>query len=89
MLSILLLSLKLDLKVSQDDRQLFRVGKGLLVASGNQGRFEFRESHDGKFVIAALHNFRPALPWLLYRWTQAVLHKMVMGGFGRYLMVRK
>lgn len=84
-LSVLLLSLKLDKKISHDKRQLYRVGSGLLVAAKNSGRFEFRESHDRKFVIVALHNFRPALPWSIYIWTQAIVHKIVMRRFGAHL----
>lgn len=82
---LILLTLNKDLTISKPNRQLFRVGGGLLVADGNQGRFEFRESHNRKFLIVALHNFRPALPWLVYRFTQAFIHRLVMERFGRVL----
>lgn len=80
---LLLLSLCLDERASTEERQLYRIARGLLVGPGNKGRFEFLESHDKKFVVVALHNYRPALPWLFYIWTQAILHKIVMKRFGR------
>lgn len=79
--SIVLLSLKLDKNISHVHRQLFRVTGGLLAAKNNKGRFEFRESHDKKFVIVALHSYSPALPWVIYRWTQAIVHQVVMNRF--------
>ncbi len=36
-------------------------------------------------LLAAIHGFVPALPWLVYRLTQAPVHAFVMHCFGRYL----
>ena len=60
---------------------------GLLanVEESPEGRFEFREVFNGKFVIAAIHEFCPRLPWLIYNFSQAVVHLMVMRAFGRHL----
>jgi len=76
-----LLNLIIDKKSSTPDRQLLRVVGGVLVAEGNKGRFEFRESVNKEFVIVALHNFKPALPWLIYKFSQALIHKIVMQRF--------
>ena len=60
---------------------------GLLanVKESPEGRFEFREVFNGKFVIAAIHEFCPRLPWLVYNCSQALVHLMVMRAFGRHL----
>ena len=60
---------------------------GLLanVAESPEGRFEFREVFNGKFVIAAIHEFCPRLPWFIYNISQAVVHMMVMRAFDRHL----
>jgi hypothetical protein len=60
---------------------------GLLanVVESPQGRFEFREVFNGKFVIAAIHDFCPRLPWFIYNLSQALVHLMVMRAFERHL----
>jgi hypothetical protein len=40
---------------------------------------------DGKYVIAAIHDFCPSLPWYIYNTTQAVVHLFVMNAFERHL----
>lgn len=82
-----LLVLELDAHRSGDDRQLFRVVGGLLAggARGGEPRLEMREVLGGSFVLAALHDFVPRLPWLIYRATQARAHVFVMRAFARHL----
>jgi uncharacterized protein YbjT (DUF2867 family) len=72
---------------SEDDRQLFRITGGVLVDNEGPipGRFEFREVLDRGVIIAAIHDFKPRLPWYVYNFTQAVAHLIVMRGFGRHL----
>lgn len=70
---------------SSDSRYIFRVVRGLLVKLNNTGRFEFRESPSRRYLIVALHDFRPALPWFIYRLTQAQIHKVVMNRFSKRL----
>lgn len=72
---------------SRPDRQLFHITGGLLVRVGGEyrGRFEFREVLRRESIIAAIHDFRPALPWYLYNLSQALVHLVVMRGFGRHL----
>ncbi len=66
---------------------VLEITDGLLanVAESPEGRFEFREVFNGKFVIAAIHEFCPRLPWLIYNFSQAIVHLMVMRAFGRHL----
>lgn len=81
-----LLELTQDPNASGPDRELFRITGGLLARADIQrGRFEFREVLGGKGLIAAIHDFRPSLPWFVYSVTQAVVHLVVMRGFGRHL----
>ena len=72
---------------SSPDRQLFYVTGGLLSreSPGARPRLEFRTVLDGQFVLAAIHDFVPRLPWFIYKYTQAVVHLFVMRAFGRHL----
>ena len=81
----------LELHYSQDrstpERQLFYIRGGLL-ATRNQAanaRLEFREVLNKKASLAAIHGFSPSLPWLVYKYSQAVLHLWVMNAFRRHL----
>lgn len=57
----------------------------MLSAKQDRGRLEFREVLDHKYVMAALHEFRPSLPWYVYKWSQAIVHLIVMKAFGEHL----
>jgi len=70
---------------SDQDRQLFYIVGGRLVKRRDYGWLEFRRVLDGRYVIAAIHEFVPTLPWFIYVLTQAVLHLWVMNSFGKYL----
>jgi uncharacterized protein YbjT (DUF2867 family) len=71
---------------SQKDRQLFYIQGGLLSSRKNlRGRLELRETLGGQAILAAVHDFVPALPWLLYQYTQAKIHSFVMARFARFL----
>lgn len=85
---LLLLHLRLDRDHSAPDRQLFRIDGGALVHRRDgvePGRLEFREVLDRGFVLAAIHDYEPALPWALYSATQALVHLWVMRRFERHL----
>lgn len=83
--SIAILILEKSDERSTKDRQLLYVVGGLLSGVMDRGRLEFREVLDRKYVMAALHEFRPALPWYIYRWSQAIVHIIVMKAFGEHL----
>ena len=70
---------------SDDDRQLFYITGGRLVRRRDYGWLEFRRVLGGGYIISAIHEFVPALPWYLYVLTQARAHAWVMDRFGRYL----
>lgn len=80
-----LLELRFAADRSGSDRQLFYVVGGLLAQPSRRGRLEFRSTPAGTELITAIHDFKPRLPWAIYRWTQAVFHKWVMHRFGRHL----
>jgi len=72
---------------SSEHRQMFYISGGLLLSKrfDPKGRFEFREVLRGKFVLVAIFDFVPALPWWVYKNTQALLHLFVMEMFRRHL----
>ena len=82
-----LLEMALAADRSSADRRLFRVTGGLLarIEPGERPRLEFRQVLGGRYVLAAIHDFFPALPWFVYVLTQAVVHLWVMRAFGRHL----
>lgn len=89
--SVCLLQLKYAAERSSAHRQLFYIQGGLLLSSKAmaKGRFEFREVLSGNYVMAAIFDFIPALPWWLYKSTQAVLHLFVMWAFKKELLREK
>ncbi|HLE01715.1 MAG TPA: NAD-dependent epimerase/dehydratase family protein [Bdellovibrionota bacterium] len=70
---------------SWPDRQLFYVKGGLLSKTEGRGRLEFRKVLDGEAVLAAIHDYRPALAWPVYKVSQAKLHLIIMRSFKRHL----
>ena len=84
---LVLIELALNEARSNDDRQLLYIQRGLLVAEHNKGRLEFRVVLNRKYVLAAIHDYRPAMPWFIYNWTQARFHLLIMKAFGRYLKI--
>lgn len=74
---------------SDDDRQLFYITGGKLVRRKDYGWLEFRRVLDGRYIISAIHEFVPSLPWYVYVATQANAHAIVMDRFGKYLGRRR
>ena len=66
-------------------RQLFYITGGWLVKRFDYGWLEFREVMDGRYMISAIHEFVPRLPWYVYVNTQARIHLWVMNRFRDYL----
>lgn len=83
--SIKLLILDKSRERSTPDRQLLYIVGGILAGKQGRGRLEFREVLERKYVMAAIHEFRPALPWFVYKWSQAIIHLIVMKAFGEHL----
>lgn len=85
---IVLLILEKSIDRSTPDRQLLYVKGGLLSGEQTRARLEFREVMNRKFIITGIHDFRPALPWIVYRYTQAIVHLLVMKSFGLHLRIK-
>jgi len=81
--SVCLLRLQCSADKSSANRQLFFIDGGILLSSQamGQGRFEFREVLGRTCVMAAIFDFVPALPWWLYKTSQALVHLAVMWAF--------
>ncbi|MEC9466760.1 MAG: NmrA family protein, partial [Myxococcota bacterium] len=86
-----LLELTYSAQRSHGDRPLFYITGGLLAdvrkiqELGLRGRLEFRADNESGFVMAAIYDFCPRLPWFIYRFTQAPVHLLVMTCFGSFL----
>ncbi len=85
-----LLILKHSQERSTADRQVFAIVGGLLVRTqqSSLSRLEFREVLNGQVSLAAIHEFHPSLPWVVYKYTQALVHLWVMLSFKRHLSQR-
>ncbi|WP_192349550.1 epimerase [Algoriphagus sp. Y33] len=70
---------------SEENRQLFYISGGWLVKKIDHGWLEFRGVLDNRYIITAIHEFVPRLPWLIYVNTQAKIHLWVMNRFKKYL----
>jgi uncharacterized protein YbjT (DUF2867 family) len=80
-----LLELELiDLGADQS-RDKFHIVGGLLTKTTDTGWLEFRQVANKKYTLAAIQEFVPALPWIVYLMTQAPLHAWVMRRFGEHL----
>ena len=67
------------------ERQKFHIVAGVLTKTTSTGWLEFRQVAHARFTLASIHEFVPALPWLVYIVTQAPVHAFVMHRFGRHL----
>lgn len=83
---IRLLELTPSLERSTPDRQLLRITGGILAADGTRGRLEFRVVLNRRFILIAIHDYKPTLPWFIYKFTQALAHLFVMRRFEKALL---
>ena len=74
---------------SYPDRELFYIRSGLLVGKNKRARLEFRNIYQGLYKIIAIHDYRSSIPWYIYKYTQALLHLIVMRAFGKFLIRKK
>ena len=90
LLGIMLLELQLIEDRSTPNRQLFYIiTGGVLTKRTDLGWLEFRSILDNEYVITAIHEYVPRLPWAIYKLTQAKLHLYVMKKFERELLKLK
>jgi uncharacterized protein YbjT (DUF2867 family) len=80
-----MLQLTLIADRSDQERQLLYITGGWLVKRFDYGWLEFREVLESRYIISAIHEFVPMLPWMVYVNTQARLHLWVMNSFRKYL----
>lgn len=75
---------------SSNGRSVLYVTGGWLadVRHTLRGRLEFRVLDEPHCVLAAIHDFRPSLPWWIYTQTHARVHLWVMQRFARHLRRR-
>ena len=78
-----LLLLSKDFKASNNERILYRIvgGDFALDSDGGNARLEFRRLSNSDACIIALQEYEPTLPWWVYKYTQAKVHKSVMNLF--------
>lgn len=78
-----LLLLRKDFKASNNERILYRIvgGDFALDSDGGNARLEFRRLPNSDACIIALQEYEPTLPWWVYKYTQAKVHKSVMNLF--------
>lgn len=78
-----LLLLSKDFKASNNERILYRIvgGDFALDSDGGNARLEFRRLPNSDACIIALQEYEPTLPWWVYKYTQAKVHKIVMNLF--------
>jgi len=74
---------------STEGRVLYYISSGILARPNKKGRLEFRDIYGGLYKIIAIHEYEPRLPWLLYKFSQAWVHLLVMRAFNRYLLRAK
>lgn len=80
-----LLELVIDQSPHNEDLQQLSIVGGLLVAKSNRGLLEFRSVLGGRYLLTAIHDYRPSLPWFIYVCTQAQFHLLVMKSFRQAL----
>jgi len=82
-----LLRMRCDQERCSSSRMVYTIDGGILarVVASKTARLEFREVLDGDYVMAAIHDYRPSLPWHLYVATQAVIHLVAMKTYAWHL----
>lgn len=82
-----ILKMERDMQDSSKDMIVYKIVGGNLALSNNGGnaRFEFRRILDSNEAIIALQEYEPTLPWSVYKFTQANIHKSVMELFVNHM----
>lgn len=81
-----LLVLQKSDKRTSTTRVVYYILGGLLARETTlNGRLEFRWIESSQSVLIGLLDYRPALPWFIYKYTQAILHSIVMRRFNSHV----
>ena len=73
---------------SSKDRPLYYITGGLMARLNqlpHRGRLEFHAVLNNRYVLVAIHDYVPTIPWFVYNATQALLHVWVMGKYRKHL----
>ena len=86
-----LLLLRKDSVASNEDSILYRIvgGDFALDSNGGNARLEFRRLPYSNECMIALQEYEPTLPWWVYKYTRAKVHKSVMNLFKFKLETKK
>jgi len=84
-----LLTLQYIPNPADKDRVKLHIVGGLLTDTTDTGWLEFRDIENGKYFLASINEFFPSLPWYIYKFTQAPIHKLTMMNFGKFLNSKK
>ena len=80
-----LLILQRQTEKQEVNRIKYHIIGGFLTKTVDTGWLEFREILGGKHTLALINNFIPALPWYIYKHTQAKIHLIVMHHFDKFI----
>lgn len=84
--SVALLKMKYIERRSRKDRSMFYIRGGFLASEPLKfARLEIRLVPSTGATLFAVHDYRPSLPWFLYRSTQAILHKKIIEKFSLWV----
>lgn len=71
---------------SDSNRTFYYIRYGLLARDTTlNGRLEFRYIKSSNCILMSLLDYRPSLPWFIYKYTQAIAHLFVMKRFDKHL----
>lgn len=71
---------------SDESREIYYITGGVLSRKKHfNERIEFRWIESSSCFLIALLNFNPSLPWFIYKFTQAIVHLLVMNRFESHL----
>lgn len=80
-----LLRLKKDSEEDDKTISVYYIVGGILARQTTlNGRLEFRLISSQNVTLIGLLDYRPSLPWFIYKYTQAIVHFFVMKKFNRY-----
>ncbi|CAI6084621.1 NAD(P)H-binding protein [Cohnella sp. JJ-181] len=82
-----LLELTYSTERSSPTRALYYITGGSFSSrkETHRGRLEFLQVPNSDECIIAIHDYLPALPWFIYKYSQAKIHLWVMYAFRRFL----
>ena len=81
---VTLIHLERENNRSCENRELYLIRGGVLARRKTfNGRLEFRNVETVGTTLIALLDYRPSIPWFIYKCTQALVHVIVMGQFSK------